>query len=347
MSKNNPKCKSCSNSNTIRKGIRKGKIKYLCKSCGKWFQINRSRKINKKLMMKQHLDGTSFRSLADQHNISHMTAYRYVKNELEKLPHCADISRKYCSRYSQIILVDGKFLKIKGYKYKIPVIYGIDYLTHDIPSYILAPSENYQVFLKFFTSLRLLNYPLQALVSDDNLNIPNACKQIYPKSSWQLCLNHFKENIRNSLQTRTNPTYQPFMYDLEYLFKTKRSLDDFNRIAHNIVNTYKHNPTCIAALADIKRRQHNLMGYLGHKNTPRTNNLIESFNSHLNGRLKTIKGFESFKHANLWLNAYFIRRRLRVFSDCRGKFKKLNGKCSLSLTLSDKVNIETLQSMFR
>jgi hypothetical protein len=82
------------------------------------------------------------------------------------------------------------------------------------------------------------------------------------------------------------------MYDLETLFKQKRSLDDFNRVAHNIVNKYMHDKTCIAVLADIKRRQPNLMAYLSYKGTPRTNNLIECFNSHLNGRLKTIKGFE-------------------------------------------------------
>ncbi|MBN1162576.1 transposase, partial [Patescibacteria group bacterium] len=295
--------------------------------------------------MADHLDGLSFRTVAHKYGISIGTAFNKITTELEQLPHCADISRNYCSKYSQILLVDGKFLKVKGYAHKIPVIYGIDYLSHDIPTYKLAPSENYQVLLRFFQSLRLLNYPLQALVSDDNLNIPNACNLIYPKASWQLCLNHFKENIRISLQTRTDPTSQPFMYDLEYLFKTKRSEDDFNRIAHHIVSKYLHNDTYIAVLADIKRRKKNLMGYLNFKGTPRTNNLIESFNSHLNGRLKTIKGFESFKHADLWLNGYFIRRRLRVFTDCEGKFSSLNGECSLSFTLSNRDNLEKLQCM--
>jgi transposase-like protein len=276
-----------------------------------------------------------------------MSAYRYVLNELENLPHCADISRKYCSKYSQILLVDGKFLKVKGYAHKIPVVYGIDYFTHDIPTFRLSPSENYLTFLKLFQSLKLLNYPLQALVSDDNLSIPSACYEIYPNAIWQLCLNHFKENIRNTLQVRTDPTYQPFMLDLMVLFKHKRSLDDFNRIAHNIVGKYKDSSLCIAIMADIKRRQKDLMGYLGYRGTPRTNNLIESFNSHINGRLRTIKGFESFKHANLWLNGYFLRRRLRVFTDCDGKFKSINGKCSLGLTLNNGINLEKLQSMFR
>lgn len=347
MSKNNPKCVSCSSSNTIRKGVRRGNVKYLCKICGSWFQINRIRKLNPKLLMCDHLDGLSFRTIADKYDISVGSAFAKVTQELNNLPHCADISRKYCSKYSQIMLVDGKFLKVKGFDRKVPVIYGIDYLTHDIPSYTLAPSENYLALRRYFQSLKLLNYPLQTLVSDDNVNILNACRDVYPNALWQLCLNHFKENIRQSLQVRTIPTYQPFMSDLQILFKHKRSLDDFNRIAHNIVNKYKESALCIAVMADIKRRQLNLMTYLRFKNTPRTNNLIESFNSHLNGRLKTIKGFESFKHANLWLNGYFIRRRLRVFKDCDGKFKRLNGNCSISFSLTDRENLEKLQCMFR
>lgn len=263
--------------------------------------------------------------------MSHMSAYRYVLSELEKLPHCADISRKYGKKYSQILLVDGKFLKVKGYDHKIPVVYGIDYLTHDIPTYRLSPSENYLTFLKLFQSLRLMNYPLQALVSDDNLNIPNACREIYPRVVWQLCLNHFKENIRNTLQVRTDPTYAPFMYDLQSLFCKKRSEDDFNRLTYNIVAKYKEDSLCIAILLDIKRRQQDLMGYLKVKGTPSTNNLIESFNSHINGRLRTIKGFENFKHANLWLNGYFIRRRMKPFTDCEGKFRVLNGRASLEV----------------
>lgn len=69
-----------------------------------------------------------------------MTAYRKCVVALENLPHCADITRKYCSKYSGILLVDGKYIEVKGYDRKIPVIYGIDYLTHDIPTYVFSLS---------------------------------------------------------------------------------------------------------------------------------------------------------------------------------------------------------------
>jgi hypothetical protein len=59
----------------------------------------------------------------------------------------------------------------------------------------------------------------------------------------------------------------------------------------------------------------------------------------LQGRLKTIKGFESFSQANNWLNGYFLRRRVKKFSGCQGKFKGLNGYNSLQKTKKPDVDI--------
>lgn len=245
----------------------------------------------------------------------------------------ADVTRRYCRHFCGILVVDGKFVKVKGFDRKIPVIYGVDYLTHDIPTYKFAPSENYLACLVFFQSLRLLNYPLVAVVCDDNENIREAAVAVYPKVVVQICQNHFKENVRATLGVRTDPTYQPFMAEVEELFATKRTAADFDYRARRLVLRYQHQPLCLAVMLDIERKKKLLLGYLNAKNVPTTTNLIESLNSHLEGRLKTIKGFESFKHANLWLNGYFLRRRLLKFTDCEGHFKHLNGKCSLQMSL--------------
>ena len=326
------RCIHCKSHSTQKRGIRSQTIRYFCNRCQKWSSINRRREPDKQLLLAQHLDGASFRSLAAQYNISHTTAYRWCLGELEKLPHCADITRQYQHRYCGILLVDGKFLKVKGYPKKIPVIYGIDYLTHDIPTFKLAPTESYLTSKRLFESLRLLNYPLRALISDDNTAIYQACADVYPKCVWQLCTNHYKENIRRSLNTRTDERYLPFMKDIEFLFSKKRSRDDFNRIAKNIYQSYKLDQVCVAVLLDIQRRQDELMAHLTVQGVPQTNNLIECYNSHLHGRLKTIKGFENYQHAQLWLNGYFLRRRIKKLTDCSGKFRYLNGQCSLGVS---------------
>jgi len=260
---------------------------------------------------------------------------------LESLPQCSEVTRKYCSKYCGIIEVDGKYLKVKGYDRKIPVIYGIDYQTHDIPTYRLSVSENYQSCLKLFSSLKLINYPLIALVCDDNINIREACSFIYPKATIQLCQVHYKHSMKLRLNIKENIQYRPFFKQIKELFESKRSVSDFNKKASNIYNRFKTDSICTEILLDIYSKQELLLGWRKVKKTPVTTNLIECFNSHLQGRLKTIKGFESFKHANLWLNAYFLRRRTKKFTDCRGKFRNLNGKTSLLKAKKPKVTLPT------
>jgi hypothetical protein len=64
-----------------------------------------------------------------------------------------------------------------------------------------------------------------------------------------------------------------------------------------------------------------------------------AINSHLEARVKPLKGFESFKYAELWLNAYFLRRRTKKWADCSKKFRRLNGKTSLEITKKPGVDL--------
>src|SRR3989337_3149128 len=100
-------------------------------------------------------------------------------------------------------------------------------------------------------------------------------------------------------------------------------------------------------MLDIAKRSGELTAYTKLTNVPRTTNLIESFNSHLEGRLKTIKGFQSFKHADTWLNAYFLNRRLKPFTDCEKRFRYLNGKRSLELSKKPYYPISDLLKLIR
>lgn len=187
-----------------------------------------------------HLSGYSFRSIAEDLKISVGKSYETYFKVLQNLPVCVDITRLYCSKFCGILLVDGKYIKVKGYERKIPVIYGVDYLTHDIVHFVLGPSENYSLLLKFFTSLRLANYPLKAVVSDDNQNIPQACLRIYPNAITQLCQNHYKHNLRISLNLANDPIYTPFMKNVETLFCRKMGREEFKLRASKIYEAYKY-----------------------------------------------------------------------------------------------------------
>lgn len=63
---------------------------------------------------------------------------------------------------------------------------------------------------------------------------------------------------------------------------------------------------------------------------PRTTNLIEGWNSTtLELRFSSIRGFEKEKYARNYINALILKYRFHFFTDCKGKFKHLNGKSPL------------------
>lgn len=282
----------------------------------------------------------SFRNLSRKYGISTAAAHGKVIEYFKKLPHVADVTRKYCTKFSGILLTDGTYIGINSVGKKVPVIYGVDYNTHDIPTFKLAKSESYLACKEFFASCNLSGYPLSMLVSDDNPNIYEACRYIYGNSYHQLCHNHFKQSIRLKLGLSSRDrTHIKFMREIETILGHKRSLTDFNQRAAKITKNYTSNQLYSEILISIAHRQDELLAFHHHRGTPLTTNLIESYNKHLKSRTRSLCYFEDFTHAKLWLNAYFLHRRSKVFTDCRGKFKHLNGKTSLSKT--KKSNMDT------
>lgn len=280
------------------------------------------------------MDGVPYRKLASLYDISHAKAYRQVEAEMDQLPENTYLSAHYCNRYSGILNLDGKYIKIRGYKKKIPFIYSIDFLSHDLPVGVLGPSENTQVFSKIFRLLKTIGYPLQIVICDDSEALKIALKQVYPKAKIQLCHNHYFENIRQLLQIRTVDIYRPFFFALKEAMKPKyHFLKQRAKLSHVNYQYAKKDPILLSIMADIIRREDELFAYKKIKNCPSTNNIIEGYNSHLQGRLKTIKGFDSYHSAERWLNAWMIRRRTKNFTDCDIPFKHLNGKSSFSMTL--------------
>ena len=119
----------------------------------------------------EHLDGKPLRKIADKENLSKSAVGRKYLKELKKFPHNNSITKRYCNRFCGILVVDGKYVKVRGYEKKIPLLWGIDYFSHDLPVFDLAPSENYASWLKYFGYLKSIKYPLQIVICDDNENI--------------------------------------------------------------------------------------------------------------------------------------------------------------------------------
>lgn len=253
------------------------------------------------------------------------------------MPANTNLTRDLCdpSRFCGILILDGKYVAVKGYEAKIPFIYGIDYLSHDIPFGDLFPAEDQISFYQCFRALREeLRYPLRAVVADDRKGLKTALNQVFPYAKPQLCHTHYLENLRQALNIRTDEKYHHFFNSLiKHVFKAQTQTEIREGLMHVFLKRAKRNRTLENIVRAVNERKEDLFAYLEVQDCPDNTNLIELYNSHLTGRLKTVKGFESFASARLWLNAYLIRRRTKELTDRKGKFKVLNKHASLELTI--------------
>ncbi len=285
----------------------------------------------------QHIDGVPLRKLGDERGLSGTRTYTRVMQEFDTLPDNIEITKTCCAYSSGILIVDGKFVKVRGYDQKIPFIYGIDYVSHDIPVIQLSTAESGVAFDLFFAKLKITEYPLNIVVADDRSAITAALKRYFPEALIQRCQGHYLENVRQALHARTDKSQNHFFNSLKkYVFEEYEDDAKLNEALHHVL-TERCGDDLLkqGILMNISNRRDELFAYKKVPGCPPNTNLIELYNSHLNGRLKTIKGFKSFHAAERWLNAYTLRRRTKNLTDCGPKFKHLNGTSSLEQVLKN------------
>lgn len=335
------KCPVCvSTKNVVGFGRRGKSLRYRCNLCGRHFSVNPCF-FSGKALLNDHLDGMSFRSLAVKHGISAMKAWRICREELKKLPTNNQFTFNYCSQFSNIFVADGKYFNVVGFKHGFCLLWGVDYFRHDIPIILVAPSESYQSWSKFFYYFRIINHYPELLVCDDNTNLKMAAKRNFPAVRIQTCFNHFKENMRRTLKARSDSTYKDFMARIEAVFSNKLSDQDMNKKLFSLYKDYRKDPLAISLLTNIEKNRPQITGYRGVPQSPLTTNIIEGLNSHLEARLTSLRSFQSTEHARLWINGYVLKRRFTKFTDCRGKFKTLNGKTGVEMTKKPNIDLPT------
>lgn len=326
------KCPKCLTTESVVKyGYRNKTHRFFCKSCRKHFSVN-PHFLNRKTILSDHLDGLSFRNLARKYNISKSHAWNICIDELKKLPNNNQFTFNYCNRFSDVFVFDGKYFNVADSDYDWVLLWGIDYFRHDIPIFTIAPSESYQSWTKYFAYFRIISHHPELVVCDDNQNLKMAARKSFPTVKIQTCFNHFKENIRRELRVRSDHTYKEFMKGIETVFADKYNDLDLNKRLFNLYQNYHTDPVCLSVLTNIEKYKPELLGYRHIPQAPVTTNLIEGMNSHIEARLVSLRSFQSINHAKLWFNGFILKRRFKKYTDCRGKFKYLNGKSGVEMT---------------
>lgn len=335
------KCPTCVTTDSVVKyGYRNKSHRFLCRRCKKHFSVNPCF-FNQKAILNDHLDGLSFRKLAAKYSISPMKAWRICEEELKKLPNNNQFTFNYCSQFSNTFVFDGKYFNVASEEYDWTLLWGVDYFRHDIPIIYVAPTESYQAWSKFFFYFRIINHHPQLLVCDDNTNLKLAARKNFPSVRIQTCFNHFKENVRRELKVRSDDTYKGFMRRIEQVLTEKLSDEAMNKKLSSLYRDFEHDVVAVSVLTNIERYYSELTGYRGIPGAPVTTNMIEGLNSHLEARLQSLRSFQTVSHAKLWMNGYVLKRRLTVYTDCRGKFRSINGKRGVDLTQKPDIDLPT------
>lgn len=290
------------------------------------------------------MDGKSMRSLAVAHAVSPAHIYLQLIEELKQLPNNTALTQTYCDRWSGILNVDGKYITVKGFEKKIPFIWCVDFLQHDFPVSVFAVSESTTAFSELFRLLKLCNYPLRIVIGDDVAPLKIALKRYYPDAKLQLCHTHYLETIRQKIHLRTQDTYHHFFNSLLlHVFTDPLTRQEREEGLWHVWQHRTNGDVLLCSIVqEIAKRFDDLFAYTTIEHCPKTNNIMECFNSHLQGRLKTIKGFTAFDSAELWLNAYLIRRRTKPFTDCEGQFKHFNGLLPLQNSMNLTMKLPTI-----
>ncbi len=336
------KCPVCSSTKQVIKyGYRNKSHRFYCNLCNKHFSVNPCF-LDRKAILSDHLDGLSFRKLASKYRISPMKAWRICEEELKRLPNNNQFTFNYCNRFSHVFVFDGKYFNVADYEYDWVLLWGIDYFRHDIPVFTIAPSENYQSWARYFSYFRILSHYPKLVVCDDNTNLKMAARRCFPAVKIQTCFNHFKENIRRDLRVRSDNTYKEFMKKIEAVFDAKYNDEALNKKLYSIYQSYYQDPVCLSVLTNIEKYRTELLGYRHIPQSPLTTNLIEGMNAHLESRLVSLRSFQTVPYAKLWFNGYILKRRFTKFTDCRSKFRYLNGKTGVEMTKKELLDLPLL-----
>ena len=266
------KCPGClSTSQVIRYGYRGKIIRLFCNGCHKSFSFN-PYFLDKKSILYDHLDGLSFRSLANKYKVSHMKIWRICYEELKKLPNNNQFTFNYCNRFSSVFVFDGKYFNVAESEHNRVLLWRVDYFRHDVPVFTVAPSENYQNWSKFFFYFRLLNHHPELLVCDDNINLKMAARKHFPMVKIQTCYNHFKENIRRELNVRSDPTYRYISVAIDNILSHRQPMWMFNERFQRLYDKYSSNPVAQQVLTNVQKNKTELLAYKWIRKSPYTNN---------------------------------------------------------------------------
>lgn len=251
--------------------------------------------------------------MAKRQHRSAMSAWRDEQKAGKSILTPLDFFKRHKKCASGILLLDGKFLNIRGTE-------RCEHLAYDthigLVNNWMDDTENSTAYWHMYAELKEAGYSLRAIVSDGHIGIAKLTEE--EKIPHQRCVFHLLQDIRYFLGIRNDeisgnwilfqrlrhillsPTLEKFVENLEFfrkytslLFENKKSILKW---------FYKNLEAAMMHLSFTDGE------------VPRTSNQIENYIGQVEQRLKTMRGFKSEISAKNTLNAIFTSIRKHPFT---------------------------------
>lgn len=331
---------------------------------------NRQKNVQFKIV-RDSLERASMRILARRYKKTKKVIMKIIHTVTAQLPDSVAIAKQFCPLWSGILVFDGKVVRVFDdatrrmnlaqlsedeikWMHKMRWLCGVDYGTGDLPHYALADSENMIDLVIYFQMLKLMKYPLIALVCDGNPLIPRAAKFVFGKQIIvQRCTRHFLEDLRrllptDDLQKEERMKLEQLILKIKYVIEadTIEEAGEQLTVLKKYTEQYK-SPVSRKMIRLFQKTKVELTAHLIHPELklPHTSNDIENIFKQLMLRLKTVGRFFHQDYAKNYLNAWALLRRFTPFTDCRGNRRHRNKKTPLQLTGCEIENINPLKLM--
>lgn len=319
---------------------------------------------------RESLERASLRILARRYGRAKDTIMRIIHRVCASLPDTLGIAERFRPQWSGIFVADGKVVKVYDaviermdrsklseneiiWMHKQRWLVGVDHGTGDLPHHDLFEEEGRIEWVMYFRQLQAIGYPLTAVISDGNEDIPRAARFVYGSHIiHQLCTRHFIENI-GKLLPPDDDQHRAEQQRLEALIILIQRVIEANTIEEAVerlaeLTAYRRSirsRTATVIVNRFKESRDDLCAHLFHPelHLPHTNNDAENLIRQLNQRLKTIGRFMSWRSAREYCNAWALLRRFTPFTDCCKERRDRNGKCPLQLAGVDTKNIDPMK----
>lgn len=259
------------------------------------------------------MDRSTFRRVGERQQRSAMSIWRDEQKAGKSILTPLEFFKRHRACASGILLLDGKFLKIRGDE-------RCEHFAYDtslgLVNAWMDDTENATAYWHMYAQLKEAGYPLHAIVSDGHGGIASLVKE--ERIAHQRCVFHLLQDLRYFLGLRNDeisgnwilfrrlryilmsPTLEKLVENLEF-FRNYTSLL-FER-KKSVLRWFYKNLEAATMHFSFSTGE-----------VPRTNNQMENYIGQIEQRLKTMRGLKSEISAKNTLNAIFASLRKHPFT---------------------------------